>query len=147
MPSNIASAGKRAGGGFIDLILSFVFLILLGSIFGDTYLGGTQSGGFSFAITGPSFMVGSLLVMVIYAYLEFKYGKTPGKFVCRTKVVAEASGSPITMKQSMIRNSLRLIDGIFFYLVGFIIIIADKNNQRLGDLVAKTVVIDERKTA
>ena len=77
--------------------------------------------------------------------MEFKYGKTPGKFLCSSKVVTEA-GAPITLGQSAIRNSLRLIDGIFLYLVGLIIIAVDKNNQRLGDLVAKTMVIDEKKS-
>jgi uncharacterized RDD family membrane protein YckC len=143
MPTNIAAVGKRSWGGLIDLLLSFVFVVLLGLVFGDTYVGGSQTGGFSFRVTGPSFYAGSVLSILISAYLEFKYGKTPGKFICKIRVVAEADGSPITLKQSMIRNFLRFIDGIVLYLVGFIVMVIDKNNQRLGDLTARTVVIDE----
>ena len=40
------------------------------------------------------------------------------------------------------RTVLRLIDGIFFYLVGFVAILATGHRrQRLGDLAAKTTVV------
>ena len=85
------------------------------------------------------------MIIFVFSYCEFKYGKTPGKFICNNKVIAETDGSSITLKQAMIRNALRLIDGILLYLVGFIIIYIDENRQRLGDLAARTVVIDEKK--
>lgn len=44
------------------------------------------------------------------------------------------------LKQSVIRNLVRLVDGIFFNLVGVIIIYRSPLNQRLGDKIAKTVV-------
>jgi uncharacterized RDD family membrane protein YckC len=36
---------------------------------------------------------------------------------------------------------LRLIDGIFAYLVGFIAIQISSKNQRLGDMAANTLVV------
>ena len=41
----------------------------------------------------------------------------------------------------MVRNIVRLVDFIGIYLVGLIIILFDKKNQRLGDLCAKAYVI------
>ena len=59
MPNNIASVRKRTWRGLIDLFLSLIFLTVLGSIFGDTYIGGSTAGGFSLSVTGTSFYIGS----------------------------------------------------------------------------------------
>ena len=40
-----------------------------------------------------------------------------------------------------IRTILRLIDGLFGYLVGFIVVLASSKRQRLGDMAAHTLVI------
>jgi uncharacterized RDD family membrane protein YckC len=40
-----------------------------------------------------------------------------------------------------IRTILRIIDGIFFYLVAFICVVATKQKQRLGDMAAGTLVV------
>jgi uncharacterized RDD family membrane protein YckC len=36
---------------------------------------------------------------------------------------------------------LRLIDGLFFHLVAFVSVLASGKNQRLGDMVAHTLVV------
>jgi uncharacterized RDD family membrane protein YckC len=36
---------------------------------------------------------------------------------------------------------LRIIDGILFYLVAFISVLASQKNKRLGDMVAHTLVV------
>jgi uncharacterized RDD family membrane protein YckC len=36
---------------------------------------------------------------------------------------------------------LRIIDGLFFYLVAFVAVLASGKNQRLGDMVANTLVV------
>ena len=56
------------------------------------------------------------------------------------KVVTE-DGRPIEWGASIIRNLLRIIDGLFVYLVGAILIWTSPMKQRLGDLLAGTVVI------
>jgi uncharacterized RDD family membrane protein YckC len=53
-------------------------------------------------------------------------------------------GSPISWSESVIRNLLRIIDGLFGYLVGAILIWTSPLKQRLGDRVANTVVIRKR---
>jgi uncharacterized RDD family membrane protein YckC len=47
----------------------------------------------------------------------------------------------MTFNQALMRNILRLVDGLVFYIVGIILIINSDRNQRLGDRVAGTVVL------
>ncbi|MFL5661319.1 MAG: RDD family protein, partial [Ktedonobacteraceae bacterium] len=70
-------------------------------------------------------------------------GATLGKMVVGLRVV-KLDGSPISWSESVIRNLLRIIDGIFFYLVGAIFVWTSPRKQRLGDRAASTVVIRRR---
>lgn len=74
-----------------------------------------------------------------------KRGATPGKRVMGLRVV-QATGSPITFGQAVVRNFLRFIDGMpfFTYLFGITSCLATQRFQRLGDLAAGTVVIYDR---
>ena len=60
--------------------------------------------------------------------------------------VVQATGSPITLGQAVVRNFLRFIDGmpLFTYCFGLTSCMATKRFQRLGDLAAGTVVIYDR---
>lgn len=74
-----------------------------------------------------------------------KRGATPGKRAMGLRVV-QATGSPITLGQAVVRNFLRFIDGMpaFTYCFGLTSCMATKRFQRLGDLAAGTVVIYDR---
>ena len=117
----------------------------MGIAFGDAFVHPGEHGGYSLVGACLFYLLVDIVVIVLFIILEFKYGRTPGKFICKTRVVDQATGAAITLRQSIIRNALRLVDGLGLYLVGFLIIALDKERQRLGDLIAKTVVIDERK--
>ncbi len=78
-----------------------------------------------------------------FTYLEGSRGQTVGKMITKIKVVRE-DGKPIDMSQAFIRNILRIIDGIVVYLIGAILIWRSDKEQRLGDRVAKTVVVKAR---
>jgi uncharacterized RDD family membrane protein YckC len=72
-------------------------------------------------------------------------GQTPGKRITKIRVIQQ-SGRPIHLFESMSRNLVRLIDAVpGFYGVGIVSIFFTKRQQRLGDLVAGTLVIHERK--
>ncbi len=88
-----------------------------------------------------------LLYFVIYVgyftLLEGSKGQTIGKMVTKIKVVRE-DGGQIDMNQALTRNILRIIDGLFAYLIGAILIWRSDKKQRLGDNIAKTIVIKAR---
>jgi len=72
-------------------------------------------------------------------------GQTPGKRWLKLRVIRE-DGRPISFYEAMIRNLLRLIDFIVppFYSIGLVSVFATERDQRVGDLVAGTVVVRER---
>ena len=75
--------------------------------------------------------------------MEATQGATLGKMALGLRVV-KTDGSPITWTDSIIRNLLRIIDGLFIYLVGAIFVWTSPLKQRLGDRAAHTVVVKRR---
>ncbi|MGE0231355.1 MAG: RDD family protein [Flavobacteriaceae bacterium] len=137
---NIATAGLRIAGGLVDLVFALAIFFMFSVAFGT--VSQTDEADFNVNLTGWPFFAYALLMLLIYSWLEFRFGKTPGKFMVRTRVVKE-SGAPITFNQALIRNALRIIDGLLLYLVGLIIVLATKERQRFGDIVAKTLVVHD----
>ena len=88
-------------------------------------------------------LIGSLLAILYFFVLEATMGATLGKRLMGLRVVKE-DGSPISWTESIIRNLLRIVDGLFGYLVGAIIVWNTQRRQRLGDIVAHTVVVKAR---
>ena len=87
-----------------------------------------------------------LMLAILGGYhiiMEATLGATIGKMVLGLRVVRE-DDMPISWKASIIRNLLRIVDFAFYGLVGAIAIWTSPNRQRLGDRVAKTVVIRRR---
>ena len=71
------------------------------------------------------------------------HGQTPGKRLAKIRVIQQ-SGRAITIFEALSRNLLRAIDFLpTFYVVGTISIFVTSRNQRLGDLVAGTLVVHE----
>ena len=72
-------------------------------------------------------------------------GQTPGKRRQRLRVI-RINGQPIGWLESSIRNILRAVDLLAgVYPVGIVVVFLSRNNQRIGDYAAGTVVIVERK--
>ncbi len=83
------------------------------------------------------------VAFIYFVLLEGPVGKgqTLGKRLMKIKVVAEDGKVP-GYGQSVVRNILRIIDMLpALYLVGVVLIFMTENDQRLGDLAAKTVVV------
>lgn len=83
-----------------------------------------------------------LLQWGYFALFEaFWNGQTPGKRLLRLRVIQQ-SGRPIGLFESMGRNLLRIIDMLpGFYLIGAVCIFTTRRQQRLGDMVAGTLVV------
>lgn len=74
----------------------------------------------------------------------FWNGRTPGKKVAKIRVI-QRSGRPIGLFESMARNFVRYIDYLpGFYAVGVVTMFLTKQHQRLGDLAAGTLVVQDR---
>jgi uncharacterized RDD family membrane protein YckC len=73
--------------------------------------------------------------------LEGYLGQTLGKMLLGIKVVREDNGGVPGLEAEALRTVLRIIDGILVYAVAFASVPASQKNQRLGDWVAKPLVV------
>lgn len=72
-------------------------------------------------------------------------GQTVGKRVMGLRVVQD-TGVRVTLQHSLLRNLGRLVDNLpIFYLVGGVAALFSENHQRLGDILAGTIVVRERR--
>jgi uncharacterized RDD family membrane protein YckC len=89
-----------------------------------------------------------LLISGYFAVFEWLWnGQTPGKRWLKLRVIRE-DGRPITFFEAAVRNLLRNFDiqPVPFYSIGLISVFASTKDQRVGDMVAGTVVVRERET-
>lgn len=86
-----------------------------------------------------------LLVMIAYfVLLEGLFGATLGKMIVGIRVVG-SEGEPIGMAKSIVRNALRLVDGLpALNLLGIVLILTSPYKTRFGDRVARTRVVRVR---
>lgn len=147
---------RRALALLLDVIFFSILLWLFMMVFGGTYIGGCNAGfhfgstidtanGMAFqGLCGFSAYLYFLTVFIYYILLEWKLGGTFGKLITGIRVV-KATGDPLDLKASLIRNIMRIIDFLpFFYIIGAISIWSSKTKQRLGDRLAKTVVVSKK---
>ena len=83
----------------------------------------------------------SISTLLYFTVMEATQGATLGKKALGLRVVKIDGSSPIGWSASIIRNLVRIIDALFVYLVGAIIIWKSPIRQRLGDKAANTIVI------
>ncbi|MEV4754815.1 RDD family protein [Micromonospora sp. NPDC049559] len=135
---NVRVTGRRIGATVIDGLVLGAVSGLLTRLFGTE----TDSSGFALTTLSPG---GSLLLLVIvllyYTLLEGFLGRTVGKMVTGIRVIDEATGDRPGLVSALVRTLLRIVDGLFAYLVGLIIVVNSDRRRRLGDMAAKTLVV------
>jgi uncharacterized RDD family membrane protein YckC len=110
------------------------------------------AGGLAMKFIAPG--IGFALVIFLYFLVDWGYaivleglwsGQTVGKRVFGLRVIQE-SGVRIGWMQALLRNLTRPVDRMpAFYLVGGATALFTPSQQRLGDLLAGTVVVRERR--
>ena len=129
--------GRRA----VAIIIDMIVLGIIGWVMAMFVPGATTPEGFN--LTGGPAFLWFFIGIAYYVVMEVQMGGTLGKMALGMKVVKE-DGSKLDWGSSLIRNILRIVDGFFFYLVGAIVVWTSKKRQRLGDMIAHTLVV--RKT-
>lgn len=86
-------------------------------------------------------IVSALIIHIYFVYFETKTGETLGKRALGIRVV-NLDGGPITRNQAVYREIVRwYVDGLFVFPF-FISILTTERKQRVGDVLAKTMVIE-----
>ena len=137
----LAGVGSRFVATLVDTLLQGVILMAI-----IVLMLVTSAGDFAIFAIGALAGFGLLFVYPV-AFELWAGGRTPGKRWSSLRVICD-DGSPVTFRASALRNVLRLVDiqpGM--YLAGAIAIFVTRNNQRLGDLAAGTLVVREPRAA
>lgn len=135
---NTKVVGRRVLATIVDGILLLIVSIIFSALFGTT----SSSGGtVGFSLTGLPALLFFVVVLAYFIVLEGSLGQTVGKMIVGIKVVQQGSREAPGFGKATIRTLMRIIDGLFVYLVAFIAALASTNHRRLGDMVAGTLVV------
>ena len=130
--------GRRIGAAIIDILILVVVLLLVGAVIGnDLAPGAPDSERF-----GDLDRLAILIIVFAYYWIpEMLWAQTPGKRVLDLRV-ERVDGTKAGAGATFVRTLLRIVDGLFAYIVGLAVILATgERRARLGDLAAKTRVV------
>lgn len=124
-----------------SIIVFFPLGIVAGLMAGDGYAErGEGYANAGVALSGGTTLFLLFLGLCYYVFAEGLTGMTVGKRIVGIRVVDE-DGDDVDFSAAVIRNLLRLVDGLFFYLVGAIFAFSSPRGQRIGDRAAHTLVV------
>ena len=143
---SIAGVGSRVLAALTDLAICFATLMVVLIAVAVLDPSDGRSDGLS-ASWAMAFLILVQFVILWGYYVLFEGlmdGQTPGKRLHRLRVVREG-GFSVTFAVSAVRNLVRIVDmqPVFFYLAGLGSILLTQRGQRLGDVVAGTLVVRE----
>lgn len=139
-----ANLGSRIIALLLDGMIQFVAVVVI------VLAGVALADGIG--VNLPDWVAGTLVALAFFAILwgyptafeTLMRGRTPGKAANGLRVVT-TEGAPIRFRHAAIRAALGLVD---FYLTAggaaVLTVLLSKRQQRLGDLVAGTLVLRER---
>ncbi|MEM8639302.1 MAG: RDD family protein [Cyanobacteria bacterium P01_G01_bin.54] len=150
----LAGIGNRAYALLLDYfcwtVALFVFLIVwsllaerliewLTPIVGDRFLNSLE-----LWLVASYLLISFAIYVGYFVFFEVWWqGQTPGKRWVNIRVI-QANGRPARLPQALLRALLRPIDDISF--LGAVVILLNRQEKRLGDWIAGTVVIQEETT-
>ena len=136
----------RLGDRFIAFVLDTAFLFGVFAVV-DAWAfmrWGIFDGAELQLTTASLVIVVTLNAALLFLYgwlLEAAFGATLGKVMVGIRIVSTGELKPLAA--SAIRNVLRIVDGLGFYLVGTAVAACSDVRQRVGDIFAKTAVVEQ----
>jgi len=140
-----AALPSRVVAGLLDVLLQLGLLAVVGGI------ATAVSPDVSTAAAAALGIVVLVLVLIVYpvAFETLLRGRTPGKAAMGLRVVRD-DGGPIGFRQAFVRGLAGAFlerPGITLFLGAIVTSLLNGQSKRLGDLLAGTVVLQERVTA
>jgi uncharacterized RDD family membrane protein YckC len=146
--AEIAGAGSRFGAALVDgALFGLSYAVLALSVFLIRMIDPTGLSRFTLAVLGGTLLLGFCAYQFLFHALA--QGQTPGKRLFDLRV-ASADGYPAEIGQHVMRTLILPIDALLpvpapFGILGLVVILYTERRQRLGDLVAGTLVLRERR--
>lgn len=147
----LAGIGNRAYALVIDYLIMGIIFIVCFSAWGylsynffdelEIFLGSKVN--LSLWLIAIQILISFAIYVGYFVFFETLWqGQSPGKRYTKIRVIRD-DGRPVTISQSTLRALFRTVDDLFF--IGVFLIIFSKQEKRLGDLVAGTLVIQEER--
>jgi uncharacterized RDD family membrane protein YckC len=142
MHLTLAGPASRFVSAIVDILIQSVLLVCVALVLGISGDSGLGGGGVAVLLW---FAISFGVITFYDIFFEvFRSGRTPGKRMNGLRVV-RAEGHPVGFVTSAIRNVIRPVDFLpSAYLLGAVVILSTRKNQRLGDIAAGTLVVRER---
>ncbi len=142
-----ASLGDRFVAQVIDWMILIVADAVIFGLIGLTAWMTNPLGLLAFdAATFYWGIIGAVIPLLYFAYFESTTGQTIGKSLVSIRVVDQTSGGRVDLLSAFIRNIARIADFLpVFYILGAIAIESSARKQRIGDMVANTLVVKVQK--
>jgi len=135
--ANLASEGKRFANLILDRI--FMYIVLMVFIFGLALAGGILGWnifqGESDEVTLTDYLFGFLATFCYYVFFESLSGKTPAKYITKTKVI-DLNGNKPDIYTCLLRSICRFIPFEAFTFLG--------SKEGLHDTLSKTLVVNDK---
>ena len=135
----LGSVGDRMLALAFDRVVVASFLLIGAAAVNDYW----QAGGVNRPTDLVSGVIGGLVavtaVFLYHVIFEAGFATTIGKAVMGLQV--RSDGQHGRFLAAIIRNALRVVDGLGLYLVGFLTAMFSQRRQRFGDIVAGTFVL------
>ena len=133
-----ASVGDRVLSAMWDIL--FIVIYIICSVIVSNFIE-------SFTFPYPDLKIFFVFLFIILPPLlypvlfeVFNHGRTPGKKIREIRVVM-VDGTPPTLGSTLLRWLFLIIDATSG--IGLFVMLLNKNNRRLGDMAAGTMVIEE----
>ncbi len=145
----LASIGNRFLACAIDhtfQVLAIFLMVIAFTVIANYSSVGEQLSNAPKWVKAVLIVIVFLIVSGYFAFFEWIWnGQTPGKRLLKLRVIRE-DGRPVTFWEAAVRNLLRSFDMMPapFYSIGLISVFISLSDQRVGDMVAGTVVVRER---
>ncbi|MGB2757059.1 MAG: RDD family protein [Acidimicrobiia bacterium] len=140
LDAEIAGLGSRVLAGMLDLALAIAITAICAGLSAAfiRYLDAKWAG----AVLRAALLIPMVGYSVIFETLWD--GRTPGKRALRLQAV-RTDGAPMDVGTAFLRSFIRLVESaVGLFIVPIVMLFADPQHQRLGDLVAGTVVVRDR---
>ncbi|MQP51380.1 MULTISPECIES: RDD family protein [unclassified Flavobacterium] len=131
---------KRFVAGLIDYVLLYTL------IFAYLYSFGEQNNKGGFSVTGIAAIVPFIMWFTIIVLTEVFFSATLGNSIMNLKPKSlTLNNGELTFGQSISRHLFDPIDMFPFGIIGILTIKNSSKNQRLGDIIANTTVVEVKK--
>lgn len=142
-----ASVGRRWLGACIDYIIYITVYYFAIFIWGSTVFStDTEANDPVILLTGllVAFLWIGLWFLIFPVIEALNNGRTLGKAIVGVRVLKLNGGKP-NFGHLLVRHLFDFVDYMpFFGIVGVIVAVNTENKQRVGDLVASTIVVNSR---